>query len=178
MAYSSQNPLSERVEIAAKNFPTKKVNALLQKPIRRKGILKRRFIANKAANIEAGLVQCRGIKHSISCSSCQKGNGPFVGCVTIPGQLDGSCANCHYHRLGSRCNFRRGKDILMVKLQCLIFTIDQRDIPKTRTQSRRHDVLVVIPPRRQLREKHSFSLCFSVLCSHIVTKYSNWAKRS
>ena len=176
MSYSSKNPLSEKVKCAAGSFPTETVKFLSQIPFRRKGILKRRFKANRAVNVEAGLVQCCGVRREVSCRSCQKGNGPFVGCITISGQLDGSCANCHYHGLGFRCNFRKGTDMLRrFKYQTLTLWADQRD--KQINSGFHQEVYVAIPSSDKANEENSFFFRIGDLHSQLAEQCFSWAKR-
>jgi hypothetical protein len=65
----------------------------------------------RSSNREAYLAQCVGVASATPCKSCKKGTGPWVGCVAVAGFLRGSCANCHFGGLGSRCSLRSGKSV-------------------------------------------------------------------
>lgn len=59
----------------------------------------------------AAWAQTRGVQAGHRCSYCASGRGPFMTCVILKnhdGQLffEGSCANCQFHRQGSKCSFR------------------------------------------------------------------------
>src|SRR5277367_2748438 len=58
------------------------------------------------ANIEANLAQITGQVNLPECRHCAQQNGVFVLCVSVVGQLSGSCANCHYNNEGWRCSLR------------------------------------------------------------------------
>lgn len=40
------------------------------------------------------------------CEHCGNAAGPWVGCHTVVGLLNGSCANCHYNNMGTRYTLR------------------------------------------------------------------------
>jgi hypothetical protein len=61
---------------------------------------------NRDANIEANLAQITGQVNVLECAHCARENGVFALCVSAPGQLSGSCANCHYNNEGVRCSLR------------------------------------------------------------------------
>lgn len=61
---------------------------------------------NRDANIEANLAQITGQVNVPECAHCARRNGVFALCVSAPGQLSGSCANCHYNNEGVRCSLR------------------------------------------------------------------------
>jgi hypothetical protein len=58
------------------------------------------------ANIEANLAQITGQVNLPESRHCARRNGVFVLCVSVVGQLSGSCANCHYNNEGWRCSLR------------------------------------------------------------------------
>ena len=61
---------------------------------------------NRDANIEANLAQITGQVNVPECAHCARENGVFALCVSAPGHLSGSCANCHYNNEGVRCSLR------------------------------------------------------------------------
>jgi hypothetical protein len=61
---------------------------------------------NWDANIEANLAQITGQVNILECAHYAWKNGVFALCVSAPGQLSGSCANCHYNNEGVRCSLR------------------------------------------------------------------------
>jgi hypothetical protein len=61
---------------------------------------------NRDANIEANLAQITGQVNVLECAHCARKNGVFALCVSAPGHLSGSCANCHYNNEGVRCSLR------------------------------------------------------------------------
>lgn len=58
------------------------------------------------ANVESNLAQFTGQVNNPECSHCSRKNGVFSSCVSVTGQLNGSCANCHYNNEGIRCSLR------------------------------------------------------------------------
>lgn len=66
---------------------------------------------NNPNNEEAWLAQERGEAALRACDHCRKNNpsGPFDTCMVVEGHLQGSCPNCHYGGLGSRCSFKDGE---------------------------------------------------------------------
>lgn len=60
----------------------------------------------RTANIEANLAQITGRVNVPECAQCTQGSGVFALCVSVPSQLRGSCANCHYNDKGARCSLR------------------------------------------------------------------------
>lgn len=59
----------------------------------------------------AAWAQTRGVQAGNQCTHCASRRGPFMTCVILKnhdGQLffEGSCANCQFHRQGSKCSFR------------------------------------------------------------------------
>lgn len=65
----------------------------------------------EGSNNAAAWAQTRGFQVSHACSTCAAGNGPFVSCVVLKNLdcqhfFDGSCANCHFNKQGSKCSFR------------------------------------------------------------------------
>jgi hypothetical protein len=66
---------------------------------------------SRTSNYEAALAQCTGEVRDLPCVHCAKGFGQWTLCVMVPGQLQGSCSNCHVSGDGSRCSFRAGKFI-------------------------------------------------------------------
>ncbi len=58
------------------------------------------------ANIEANLAQITGQVNDPACSHCARNFGVFAACVSSAGQLNESCANCHYNNEGVRCSLR------------------------------------------------------------------------
>ncbi|KAL2134194.1 hypothetical protein VTI74DRAFT_815 [Chaetomium olivicolor] len=62
----------------------------------------------RAANLEAFLMQIMGNEAEELCQSCEKGNGPFKGCILSPTSCgNGACANCHYNSESTRCTFHQ-----------------------------------------------------------------------
>lgn len=64
-------------------------------------------IKDRSSNRESYLAQCVGEVALEPCKHCKKGSGPYLLCVTVPGYLWESCANCHYNNEGVRCSFRK-----------------------------------------------------------------------
>jgi hypothetical protein len=53
------------------------------------------------------------------CEHCQKGNGPFDGCVVMKDFMNGCCANCRYDEYQNRCRYEYGKS--RYSLYCVSF---------------------------------------------------------
>jgi hypothetical protein len=62
---------------------------------------------DRGGNFEALLGQMAGVIQEKECLTCQKKAGPWVGCVVFEGAFGGSCANCHYNSMDSRCSFSK-----------------------------------------------------------------------
>lgn len=81
------------------------------------------FNIGKPEDAKLLLIQINGDEPAVPCSLCYKGNGPFVGCVTLPPfcrasvsgprvyrkQEANSCVNCRYQ--GVECFWPREKEI-------------------------------------------------------------------
>ena len=63
----------------------------------------------QTSNYEAALAQCTGVVQDLPCVHCARGFGRWTLCVVVPGQLQGSCSNCHVSGDGSRCSFHASK---------------------------------------------------------------------
>ena len=61
---------------------------------------------NRDANIEANLAQITGQVNVPECTYCARKYRVFALCVSAPGYLSRSCANCHYNNGGVRCSLR------------------------------------------------------------------------
>lgn len=63
-------------------------------------------VGDKTVNLEALLAQATGPQPTPGqeCISCQRGKGPFVSCVVVPG-IFSECANCHWSQQSHRCSF-------------------------------------------------------------------------
>ena len=61
----------------------------------------------RPTNFEAVLGQIVGQFAPAPCRHCAGGYGPWTLCVVVPGHFGGSCANCHYGSLGTRCSLRK-----------------------------------------------------------------------
>ncbi|DAA73952.1 TPA_exp: Uncharacterized protein A8136_3938 [Trichophyton benhamiae CBS 112371] len=60
----------------------------------------------RAINRESIIMQLRGHPASAACEHCNKGAGPFIECIVMKDTFSGSCANCHFNDLGTRCSLR------------------------------------------------------------------------
>jgi hypothetical protein len=61
---------------------------------------------------EGGLIYVLGFQPRIGvlqCEHCQKGNGPFDGCIVLKGFMNGCCANCRYDDYQNKCKYKDGK---------------------------------------------------------------------
>lgn len=76
----------------------------LREPETRPG---RQVRLHRDANVEAILAQFAGQVNDPECAHCVQGSGVWASCVSVPGCLVGSCANCHYNNEGSRCSLRK-----------------------------------------------------------------------
>ena len=56
------------------------------------------------ANIEVALAQSARNLNDPECAHFALSHGVWVFCVSVPGCLLGSCANCHYNNEGNRCS--------------------------------------------------------------------------
>jgi Protein of unknown function (DUF3716) len=89
--------------------------AFSRRPAARRPILRdenRQLLLSQQSNREAYLAQCVGVVSPTPCGHCAKDDGPWDQCVSVPGFLVGSCANCHYGGEGTRCSLRGSKFIL------------------------------------------------------------------
>ena len=86
---------------------TKQIKILVKLRVRRElDVRNGRTIAlHRQQNVEAAVAFLVGKKHTKGCGHCQKGNGPFTGCITVENGLRGACANCHYGGEGNRCEY-------------------------------------------------------------------------
>ncbi|OTA98860.1 hypothetical protein M426DRAFT_17021 [Hypoxylon sp. CI-4A] len=81
---------------------------LSQEPGMRHAVQRRQGQAlnlQRRSNVEALFAQIGGQEVENACKNCRKGHGPWVSCVTVNGQMCGSCANCWFNASGSRCSF-------------------------------------------------------------------------
>ena len=53
-------------------------------------------------------MQLRGQPAPAACEHCSKGIGPFTEYIVMKNIFSGSCANCHFNDLGTRCSLRAG----------------------------------------------------------------------
>lgn len=96
----------------AKNLPerpSRLMRDLAAMPVRREPVLRKTdYPINWAHyyNREAVLAQAVGTVNPIPCESCKRTAGPFTECVSVTGFFSGSCSNCRYNRMDTRCSFR------------------------------------------------------------------------
>jgi hypothetical protein len=62
---------------------------------------------SRSINLEACYGQATGQIQAVPCTHCASGSGPWTECVVVAGSFWGSCANCHYSSMGSRCSLRK-----------------------------------------------------------------------
>ena len=63
------------------------------------------FDMTRSERLNAAFAQISGVKQRRQCACCEKGNGPFVGCVVAANFAAGACANCAAGRNSRKCNF-------------------------------------------------------------------------
>ncbi|CAK7269245.1 hypothetical protein SEPCBS119000_003471 [Sporothrix epigloea] len=63
----------------------------------------------RRSNVEALFAHIAGKEVAVPCKNCHKGHGPWTTCVTVDGQMCGSCANCWFNASGARCSFHEAK---------------------------------------------------------------------
>ena len=66
---------------------------------------------DRTENVEACMLVVTGDEHAgqDACAYCQGGRGVIAGCFTLGDLSQGSCANCHYNGMGSKCSFRKSE---------------------------------------------------------------------
>jgi hypothetical protein len=67
-----------------------------------KGIV---FDITRPEKLNAAFAQIAGERQWRPCDCCQKGNGPFLGCVVATNFANGACANCACSWHARKCNF-------------------------------------------------------------------------
>lgn len=90
-------------------YSTRAMRALHEKSALRTAVprnLDHHINTTRASNFEAYLCQVVGVLQDVGCLNCKQVNGPWEGCVAEDGYFGGSCANCHYNSMDSRCSFR------------------------------------------------------------------------
>lgn len=114
------------------------------------------LLEGRAQNQEAIIAHSVGelLAPTAGCDSCRRGNGPFFGCVVVPGLFYGSCAGCHFGSHGTRCSFRRRKnpEAFQSGRRCLI----SQNHPPHPTHS-----LPAVAPVPVFRPPPALSLCRS-----------------
>jgi hypothetical protein len=76
--------------------------------------------SNRPSYKEGGLLFVVGLERfgNRRCEHCQKGNGPFDGCVVLRGFMNGCCANCRYDEYQNRCKYEYGKSEYLQDYDC------------------------------------------------------------
>ncbi|KAJ5585150.1 uncharacterized protein N7459_004950 [Penicillium hispanicum] len=97
------------------NFKTSLLQFLNDKLAQREPILRNRkriwdmqdrIIGKSIANIESALAQVVGRRAENACTACRRHLGPWNTCVVVDGTPELTCcANCHWGRNDSRCEF-------------------------------------------------------------------------
>ncbi len=112
---SSMAPPAHSVIIQGQTYTqlSRSTVGMLEEHARRQVVLRtgRQFNAIRSQNIEAWVCQERGRLPEAECDHCKNSFGPFTCCVVFPDYIHGSCANCHYGSLSSRCSIRKGISI-------------------------------------------------------------------
>lgn len=55
---------------------------------------------------EAVLATTRGQVETIPCKRCKNSSGPFLLCITVAGDMNEACSNCHYGSMSRNCSLR------------------------------------------------------------------------
>lgn len=63
------------------------------------------FDMTRPERINAAFVQISGAEQKRPCECCERGNGPFIGCVVVANFANGACANCAIGWHSRKCNF-------------------------------------------------------------------------
>jgi hypothetical protein len=63
------------------------------------------FDMTRPEKLNAAFAQVAGERQWRPCECCQKGNGPFLGCVVATNFANGACANCACSWHSRKCNF-------------------------------------------------------------------------
>jgi hypothetical protein len=92
--------------------PSAALTALVAMPVVRALAVRPTRIATvnvaRIGNLEALYGQAVGTAAvNAPCAHCARNQGPWTLCVTVPGQLRSSCANCHFNSEGARFSFRK-----------------------------------------------------------------------
>ena len=66
----------------------------------------------RSSNIEALIGQIVGTTADPECTHCTNGSGMWVKCVVADTFFGGSCCNCHYNNMGTRCSLSKFPDCI------------------------------------------------------------------
>jgi hypothetical protein len=90
------------------------------------------FTTHKSQNVVALFIQLSGAESHERCTACAQQNGIWAECVVssddqVRRSTKGSCANCYYNGLASRCSFRTDSSGLYLFLPTYLHIVKYLD---------------------------------------------------